>query len=203
MHIVYYLSLLVLRTIDLCYCRSKVIGADNIPAKGGCILACNHISNLDPFIIGTTTWRFLNFMAKEELFRNKFMSWYWHQVGAFPIKRGDADFRAIREAIRRLKMGRLLVMFPEGTRGSTDRVKKINPGIGLLVKSADVPVIPVNIKGTDGALPNGAKWLKCHQVTIILGRPLSFDKGRSNLQIAESIMDKIRDAGLAHKSVAT
>jgi len=201
MHIVYYLSLLVLRTIDLVYCRSKVTGKENIPSRGGCILACNHISNLDPVILGTTTWRYLNFMAKEELFRNKFMSWYWHQVGAFPIRRGDADFRAVREAIRRLKMGRLLVMFPEGTRGAADRVKKINPGIGLLVKSSGAPVIPVHIKGTDGALPNSAKWLTFHPVSIHLGEPLTFSKDLSNLEIAESIMDKIRDVGTANNPV--
>ena len=68
---IYYLSLFILRLINLIYCRATVLGRDHIPAKGGYILACNHISNLDPFIIGVTTLRPLNFMAKDELFSNK------------------------------------------------------------------------------------------------------------------------------------
>lgn len=199
MHIIYYISLLVVRTIALIYGRPKVYGHEYIPHRGGCILVCNHISNLDPFIIGVTTWRFLNFMAKEELFKGKLASFYWHQVGAFPIKRDSADFRSIRESIRRLKIGRLLVMFPEGTRGGVGRVKKINPGVGLLIKTTKVPVIPVHLRGTDGVLPNDAKWFKFHPVTIILGEPLHFSREQSNHEIALAVMDKIHELGRKHQ----
>jgi len=189
---IYYISLFVLRMINRIYCRSTVIGKEHIPAKGGYILACNHISNLDPFIIGVTTLRQLNFMAKEEMFRSKIGSFYWHQVGAFPIKRDEADFRAIREAIRRLKRGKLLVMFPEGTRGTAQRAKKINPGVGLLVQKAGVPVIPIHLKGTEQVLPNDAKWFKRHPVTITIGEPVRFPEKTPNNEIALAIMEKIR-----------
>jgi len=190
---IYYLSLFVLRLINLIYCRATVLGKERIPARGGYILACNHISNLDPFIMGVTTLRPLNFMAKEELFGNALSSFYWHHVGAFPIKRDEADFRAIREAIRRLKNGKLLVMFPEGTRGSAQRAKKINPGVGLLVKRAGVPVIPVHLKGTDQVLPNDAKWFSRHPVTITIGEPISFPPATPNNEIAVAIMEKVQE----------
>ena len=191
MHIIYYISLLLVRLTALIYFRTKVTGKENIPAQGGCILACNHSSNLDPFIMGMTTWRYLNFMAKEELFKGRLLSFYWNQVGAFPVKRASADFRSVREAIRRLKIGRLLVIFPEGTRSEEGRAKKINPGVGLLVRSAEVPVIPVYLKGTDRALPKGSKWFKFCPVHIRLGEPMFFSQEQENHEIARTIMDKI------------
>ena len=195
MHIVYYISLLLVRLTAIIYSQTKVIGKEYIPKKGGYILACNHLSNVDPFIMGMTTWRYLNFMAKQELFKGKLLSWYWHQVGAFPIKRGAPDHRSIREAIHRMEMGRLLVMFPEGTRGATGKSKKVNPGIGLLVKSANVPVVPVRLQGTDGMLPPKSKWFKFHPVTIQLGKPLHFSNNQSNQKIAQHIMGEIYRLG--------
>jgi len=162
---------------------------------GGCILACNHRSNLDPLIMGATTLRPLTFMAKEELFQSRFGNWYYSQVGAFPVKRDTSDFKGVREAIRRLKKGRLLIVFPEGTRGTGGRIKKVNPGIGFLVRMAQVPVLPVYLKDTDKALPEEARWVKPQKVTITIGEPLHFQKDLSNIDIANTIMDKIQSLG--------
>src|SRR3989338_365801 len=94
----------------------KVKGREYIPAQNSFILASNHLSNLDPMILGLASRRRLSYIAKESLFKNKIFGVILHQVGAFPIKREAADFRAIRETLRRLKKGSPIVIFPEGTR---------------------------------------------------------------------------------------
>lgn len=155
-------------------------------------MASNHISNFDPFLLGLTSIRFYGFMAKEDLFKNKLMSFFFYQVGAFPVKRDTVDFYAVREALRRLKSGQPLIMFPEGTRGVSGRVKKINPGIGLLVQKSKVPVLPAYIKGSDKALPHNAKWFKRYPVTIVIGEPITFRDDMTHTEIALAIMDKVQ-----------
>ena len=139
--------------------------------------------------MGLSCARRFNFIAKEELFKG-FQGWFIGTVGAFPIKRDAADFRALREALRRLKKGPL-VIFPEGTRGVGDREKKPQAGIGFLAQKSDVPVIPVYIEGSDKAHPEGSKWIKFHPVRLYIGAPVVLDKSLSYEEIAEEIIDAI------------
>ena len=177
--------------------RIRVRGAVHVPRKGGFIVASNHLSNLDPVVVGIACPRSLNFMAKEELFRPALARLILSNVKAFPVRRGAADIGSIREAMRRVKKGGGLLLFPEGTRGGLISVAAPQPGVGMLAQKLGVPVIPAWITGTDKALPRGSSRPKSGQVlTVRFGAPVSLDKSFDSRRTAESIMDAIR--GLAH-----
>ena len=167
-------------------------GRENLPKSGGFIIASNHSSNLDPLLLGAACVRTINFMAKEDLFRNRLFGRLIFLVGAFPVKRNNADIAAIKEAIKRLKRGYGLAIFPQGTRRHTDGLD-VQPGIGMLAYRAQVPVIPALIAGSQRALPIGAKFLRPSKIKIILGRPLYFGNEKSYPEIAHSVMRSISD----------
>jgi 1-acyl-sn-glycerol-3-phosphate acyltransferase len=134
--------------------RLRADGRENLPSSGGCVLAANHISNLDPWALGVPIFprRFLRFMAKSEL--------YWWPLGplisacgAFPVRRGQADLEAIETAVRLAREGHVIAMFPEGTRRRKGLRKKWQPewhsGAARIAIEAGVPLIPVGIAGTD------------------------------------------------------
>ncbi len=146
---------------------------------------------MDPFILGLASRRRLSYVAKDSLFYNKFLRYILYRVDAFPIKRGGADFRGMRETLRRLKKGAPVVLFPEGTRQSAGVERKIHEGIGFIVAKAGVPVIPAYIKDSEKVLPPGSKILKRHPVTVAFGPPLHFAKHQSYTDIAHQVMDKV------------
>lgn len=124
-----------------------VVGKENIPeAKGGYIIASNHVSNNDPPLIGITFRGKYNFMAKEELFRNPLFAWLIRGLGAFPVKRGAKDGAAVQKGIECLKNGRIFVIFPEGTRSKTGELGKPKSGVAMIAAQAKVPVVPVFIR---------------------------------------------------------
>lgn len=188
---IYWSAFLLMKLIDLIYFRTKFEGIEHIPSQKSFILACNHISNLDPFVVGICQWRRFSFLAKEELFGTRFSDFLFRGMGAFPIKRDTSDFRALREALRRLKSGTPLILFPEGTRGVGDRKKESQPGVGFLALKSAVPVVPVFIEGSDRALPNGSKWFKFHPIRIKIGEPLHFSQDQDYAKISDSILQAI------------
>ena len=143
----------VLRT----WFRMRVSGAEHIPADGGVIVAPNHKNFLDPFFIGIVTRRHVRFMAKVELFKGP-LAWLFLRLGAFPIRRGEADAEALDTAAAILSGGGLVVVFPEGTRvEQADALGAPRHGAGRLAVATGAPVVPAAITGTShlwrGALP--------------------------------------------------
>lgn len=127
--------------------KITVIGKENIPVeKGGRIIASNHVSNNDPPFIGIVVKGKFTFMAKEELFRNRFFGWLIKKLGAFPVKRGAKDFAAIDKAIESLNDGRTFIIFPEGTRSKTGELGRPKSGVSIIAVRAKAPVVPVFIK---------------------------------------------------------
>jgi 1-acyl-sn-glycerol-3-phosphate acyltransferase len=140
--------------------RLRAQGVENVPASGGFVLACNHLSNFDPWPLGMPLYpqRWLRFMAKVEL--------YWwpatyvlDAAGAFPVNRGRADVKAIQTAIRLALEGNVVVMFPEGTRRRKGLVKKhqarARSGAARIAIEAGVPLVPAALAGTDRLLALG------------------------------------------------
>lgn len=173
-------------------CRIKAYGKENLPEKGGFILASNHVSNLDPVALGVACPRALNYMAKHELFSNPLASWVLYHSNAFPLKRDTADLSAIKEAIRRVKAGSGLLLFPQGTRVADLDDRTPQPGVGFLAAKLDAPVIPAFVKGTSDALPKGAKFIRPKKISIYFGPQISVERGLPYEQIASMVMDNIR-----------
>jgi len=160
--------------------RLRVRGRENLPAGGGgYVLACNHVSNLDPWLLGLPLWprRFLRFMAKSEL--------YWFplgalisRAGAFPVHRGRHDTAAIETAVRLAREGNVIAMFPEGTRRAKGLVKRFEArprsGAARIALEAGVPLVPAAVHGTDRL----ARFARLH---VAYGSPVELDdlRGRN------------------------
>lgn len=170
----------------------KAFGKNNLPARGGFILASNHRSYLDPIVLGVASPRKLNFMAKEELFHQPIFSRLISAVGAFPVKRSSADLSALKEAMHRVKAGGVLVVFPQGSRRFDGRSEQPHAGIGFLAVKLNVPVIPAFIRGTEQALPKGAKFIRCCRICVHFGRQIHIEKGLSYQEIADEVMHSIQ-----------
>ena len=164
--------------------RLRIQGRENLPLSGGYVLACNHISNLDPWPLGLPLWprRWLRFMAQAEL--------YWWPAtyvldgaGAFPVHRGLGDVEAVETAVRLARDGNVVVMFPEGTRRAKGLVKKHRArprsGAARIALEAGVPLVPAAVAGTDRLLALGP-------LRVAYGAPLKIDDLRADGDIRRS-----------------
>jgi glycerol-3-phosphate dehydrogenase (NAD(P)+) len=169
--VVYRLSRAVLEPFFVFYFRLSRIGRAHIPAVGPVIVAANHRSFLDPFVIGTLARRPLHYMAKEELFRHPLVAWWLSALGAFPVRRGSADAEAMATAQAILARGGVVLVFPEGTRVRPGPLGTPRRGVGHLALETGAPVVPVAIIGTE-AVRDGWR-LRPHKVRVRAGRPIA------------------------------
>lgn len=127
--------------------RVEVDGKENIPTDEAFIVCSNHTSNLDPPLLGACVPFKLAFMAKEELFKNKVFGALIRSLGAFPVRRGTGDIGALRSAVKLLKSGNRIVVFPEGGRSDGKHLRRGKPGAALIASKAGVGILPVGIEG--------------------------------------------------------
>jgi 1-acyl-sn-glycerol-3-phosphate acyltransferase len=154
--------------------RLRCIGTENIPKKGGAILAPNHISYFDPPVVGMGTIRQTHYMAKEELFKPRLLGAWMRGVGAFPVRRGTADRKSIRQAIEFLEKGEIVCIFPEGTRSPDGKLQKAELGIGLIAMKSRAPILPMAIIDTDKVLPPDSKKFHLYPIKVVYGAPMTF-----------------------------
>lgn len=148
----------------------ECIDFENIPARGPCILASNHINNLDVVYLGLVVPRHLHFMAKIELYRNPIFGWAIRLGGSFPVNRGENDTWALQQAGRVLTAGQMLCMFPEGTRsGAKAQMRRGKVGAVKLALEYQAPIIPVAIIGTQNF--SLTQWRR-NKIRIQAGQPL-------------------------------
>jgi 1-acyl-sn-glycerol-3-phosphate acyltransferase len=148
----------------------KVVGTENVPRQGAAIIVCNHLSLVDPFVVGFGANRLVNFMGKEELFRVPVLGFLIRKVGAFPVDRARRDPASMRVAFSVLKGGELLGMFPEGTRSTTGQMLEMRAGAVRLASRTRTPIIPAAVIRTNHALPPG-KFIRPARIGIHFGEP--------------------------------
>jgi glycerol-3-phosphate dehydrogenase (NAD(P)+) len=170
--LVYVLARAVLQPFFLAYFRMQRIGREHIPTSGPLIIAANHRSFMDPFVIGMMLRRPTYFVAKVELFRNPLVAWLLSSLGAFPVERGHGDRDAMVTARAILDRGDVVVIFPEGTRTRPGALGMPKRGVGRLALESGAPVVPVALIGTE-AVRRGWR-IRPHKVRIRAGRPLRF-----------------------------
>lgn len=167
---------IILKIVAAAYIRLQTIDIENIPKQGGVILAPNHPSDLDSFILGIAITRQLHTMGKEELFRRRFAGFIFRKLNAFPVKRGEIDRESIRIAIGVLKDGHVIDMYPEGTVSNDGFLQEPRLGTAFIALQAKVPVLPAAIIGTFDVMSKGQRFPRPHKVVIKFGRPLYFDE---------------------------
>lgn len=180
--------------------RGDVVGLENLPPSGGFLLAANHASHLDPFIVGSQLPRQVTFFARKTLWTPGLPSWWLNSVGVIPVDRdGGSDVTAIKRVLNALKLQKIIIMFPEGTRSKDGQLHAPKPGVGLFACRAQVPVVPARIFGSFEALGKGGKVPRFGtRVTVVYGAPLApadYDlpnAGKDRYQLAsEKIMARI------------
>ncbi len=165
-HIARFIASIVFRIIF----RIEIVGKENIPKEGRLILCSNHISNLDPVMLGIAVPRPISFMAKKELFEKKILGKLVSGLGAFPVDRDGSDLSAIRNSLKVLKEEKVLGIFPEGTRVDKMDLENTKAGIGLIAIKGKSPVVPVYI---------ASKYRPFSKVKITIGKPINFDDYKS------------------------
>jgi glycerol-3-phosphate dehydrogenase (NAD(P)+) len=172
--LVYWLVRALFQPFFHVYFRLSRIGREHIPAEGPVIIASNHRSFLDPFVIGTMVRRPMYYVAKQELFASGLRSWVLSSLGAFPVERGSGDAAMIETARAILDRGDILLMFPEGTRTRPGPLGEPKRGAARLALETGAPVVPVAVIGTE-AVRRGWR-IRPHKVRIRAGRPLQFPR---------------------------
>lgn len=185
------------RTMSAIICkifgRCEVIGRENIPAKGGVLLCGNHVSYIDPPALGAGSTRQVHFMAKLELFQIPVVGTIIKGLGAFPVKRGTADRAALKKAIDYLQNGKVVGMFPEGARSLDGKLMKPEPGVGMIVLRAQVPVVPVALVNTEKLLPPHSVFFKFTKLKMVYGKPIPLDDlyGQNGREAVEEVGRRI------------
>lgn len=167
--------------------RLHVEGRENVPQTGAIIVAPNHKSDWDPPLIGVAfNTRIIHYMAKEELFKNPFLGWLIRQFGTFPVKRGTVDRTAIRQALRELKAGNPLGIFPEGTRIRRDGLGRFHSGMASLALMTGTPVVPVAVIGS--------RWMphKKGPLAVLIGKPVEVKKQRPTDEKVAELNDVVK-----------
>lgn len=137
--------------------RVRVRGAYRVPRKGGLLILCNHRSDFDPVIVQYATPRPVRYLAKRELFDMKGWGPLMWKYGAFPVRRGEPDRKALKNTAMLLRAGEAVVVFPEGQLSETGEFQEIKPGVALILKMVpDTPVICMGLENTEGVIPYGA-----------------------------------------------
>ncbi|NLH98458.1 MAG: 1-acyl-sn-glycerol-3-phosphate acyltransferase [Chthonomonadales bacterium] len=179
--------------------RTRVIGHENIPESGGVIVACNHVSYLDPPLVGSNIRRECAFMARHDLWRNRLFGAIISRLNAFPVHRDTADRAAIRAALEVLNKGLVLVLFPEGTRSSDGLLQHPEPGLALIVQRSSAPIVPTAVVGPEVMWPPGAKRLRRVPLSVVFGTPRRFEPGTPRDRILDCIMEDIAELLLQHR----
>jgi 1-acyl-sn-glycerol-3-phosphate acyltransferase len=205
--VVYLVSRLILRPLFLLLFRPHVRGRENVPASGPFIIASNHLSFIDSMIIPLMAPRRVGYLAKAEYFTGTGLGgWltrtWFTALGALPVEREThrAAQAALDTALGVLKEGGGFGLYPEGTRSRDGRLARGKTGVAWLALTADCPVVPVGVIGTDRIQPVGARWPRPRRATVVFGEPLTFPehrgeagKNRARREVTDRIMNAIAE----------
>jgi 1-acyl-sn-glycerol-3-phosphate acyltransferase len=173
----------------------EVTGHEHVPREGAVLIAPNHLSFLDPPLMGCALQRPGWFMAKAELFDVPGFRWLITHMHAYPVKRGAPDRAALKRTLDYLRNGEVVCVFPEGKRSVDGQLSPIESGIGMLAVKTGAPIVPVAIRGTDHVLPRDAKRLYRARVRVRFGLPIPVPpaEGRTDKELSQVMADQLRD----------
>lgn len=191
--------------------RLRVVGKEHLRAAwkhGGVLLACNHASYFDPPIVGVAYRKKVTFLARKTLFKEGFWAWIYPRLNAIPVDQERPDFTSLKRIIKDLRQGKPVLIFPEGERSIEGGLLDGQPGVGLVIAKAKVPVLPMRLFGAYEALPRGSskpRWFT--KITLCVGEPFELSeaelsvKGRGGYQaITDRVMQAISEIEEPHDS---
>ncbi|NLU52890.1 MAG: 1-acyl-sn-glycerol-3-phosphate acyltransferase [Clostridiaceae bacterium] len=179
----YKFARLIMRLYFALFYRVKVEGKENIPDKGPLLLYANHPSAWDMILIGCYMKRQVHFMAKAELFRNPLLAFLFRSLGAFPVSRGKGDVGSVKTVFRLLNEGRVVGIFPEGTRTKKKDVTKGKSGAAMFAFHSKAPILPVGIVWNK-------KWFS--KLKLVFGEPFTLEYPEDEHPSKQELMDSTR-----------
>jgi len=205
--VVYLVVRFLLRPLFRIALRMHVTGRENVPATGPVILASNHLSFIDSMVIPLTAPRRVHYLAKAEYFTGTGVGGWltktlFTALGAMPVQRqtSRAAQEALDTALGVLRQGEGFGIYPEGTRSRDGRLARGKTGVAWLALTADCPVVPVAVMGTDRVQPVDSRWPRPHRVSVTFGAPLTFPErrgmagnGRARRAVTDQIMEAIAE----------
>jgi 1-acyl-sn-glycerol-3-phosphate acyltransferase len=171
----------------------RIHGGERIPSRGGCILAANHDSLVDPFVLGVATHRPVRFMAKAELWNNAVVGWMMDGLGAFPVRRAAGDRDAAARGVELLEAGEVIGIFPQGT-ALPYRRKPYGRGAARLALATGAPIVPVALLHTERALRPGRPKLGLPRVHVLVAPPIAVDPAPATVARARGLTRRLEDA---------
>lgn len=156
------------------YVRMQVEGLSGIPRVGPCIVVANHMSYVDPVVLGSAFPRRIHFLISRPIYRLLRIRWLFYMMGTIPVSRGSADPAALKRALRILRQGGVIGIFPEGRRVGESEVGTVQAGVGFLAARSGATVIPATIEGAGAVMPVGAIFPKPHPIRILFSKPRRF-----------------------------
>lgn len=203
----YALGRVVLTLPTILLYRVRAIGIKNIPKQGPLVLAPNHFSQMDHFLVAVYLRRKVRFMAKSQMFGTPVLTYVYKHGGVFPVRRGHRDEEAFETARRLLNQGEMVLVYAEGGRMRSQKLGEPKPGIGRIALESGVPIVPVAIHGSERA--RQWKRLRFPKVTVQFGEPVAYAveeaPGRERqLEVATEVFGHVREMyeGLATRSAA-
>jgi len=175
----YYVSWSGFRLIFALYFRSRAFNAERVPKTGPAILASNHASYLDPFLVGSSVRREINYLARDDLFRFPVIGWLLRQWQSVPVNREGGGAKGLKAILDRLLAGGAIILFPEGTRTHDGKLQAARSGIGLTVIKSSAPVVPVRVFGTYEAYNRYMRLPRPRRVEVKFGHPMLFQELRT------------------------
>jgi len=166
-------------TASLVYFRIRCHGRHYVPNSGGVLILANHQSHLDPPLVGMVIPRRVNYVARDTLFKNKLFAALINSLDAIPIDREGLGIGGLKETLRRLKRGEMVLLFPEGTRSPDGEVHPLKPGFSALVRRTRVPILPVGLDGAFDCWPRGTPAPRPRPIHIVIGEPITAEAARS------------------------
>lgn len=193
----YYGGRVIARALFTLTTRLEVRGRENIPTRGPLLVVANHLNLTDPPLLGISLGRKMMFMAKEELFRSSLTACFVGGFGAFPVRRGRVDRKALRQSHQVLTDGMALIMFPEATRSKTAKLQRAFPGSALIAMRSGVPILPVGIAGTEKI--RGISWIfRRPRIVVNIGHPFHLPASKKStraglIENTSFIMERIAE----------
>lgn len=172
----------LLQLIGLVAYRVRCTGTRNIPPEGGVLLVSNHQSVLDPPLVGMGSPRPMNYLARETLFRFPLLRWLISSLDTIPVDREGMGLGGLKESLRRLKRGEMVLVFPEGTRTSDGEIGRFRPGFTALAARSGATILPVAIEGAFDAWPRGRRFPRLGRIHVYYGPPISPEEVRQRDQ---------------------
>jgi 1-acyl-sn-glycerol-3-phosphate acyltransferase len=152
-------------------------GVENLPRRGPAIVISNHVSYMDAILLGSASPRPVHFIVLQWMYDLLLLRWFYWGMGTVPVRAGT-DARGLRRAVRALSRGRVIGVFPEGTRSGDGRIQDAQPGAALLAALSGAPVVPAYIDGARDSLPVGGRFPRPARIHVRFGPPLLFPAGR-------------------------